>query len=300
MYKLTKCSLCGKNQFYTLYKEKHEYVKPWRNFIEKEDFPISIEGLICKHCSWICQKQAYGENELERLYSPDKDKASGEHEKFADKNAKYRGTRIYQTVEPWLKRTSHVLDVGGRNGELMASFLNEAHIVSVLDRDGGKPISEKVKKIRRPFLEWGGDKYDLVIMSHILEHTESPLEFLMHARKILKCDGLVFIEVPFELFTSIIKRHSGDHRHLCYYTRETLKAYLKISGFECISCQLINDIVGDKIPLIRAVAKKQKIENGLSKFNPNKLFFYKSLLDVIHPTVLYYIVARLVKKIKFY
>ena len=283
MRQLTECNLCKGNSLFTLYSQTISYNNPWSEFIEERNFPLLIEGKICLSCGWIFKNLVYDSEELARLYNFKEEGLSAEAELMGDKNAKYRGLRIFQTVEPWLSSAGNVLDVGGRNGELMETFLEKGFKVSVLDMDAGRPISPQMLKIRSPFLAWDADMYDLITMSHVLEHTESPGAFLDHARKLLKEDGIIFIEVPSELFTCLIKRHVGDHRHLSYFTRETLRAYLKSSGFDCLSCELLIDVVGSKIPLLRAVARKVEDVGIMEPLTPGKSAFFRSIADVLHP-----------------
>ena len=283
MYHLTECNLCKGKSFFILYSQSIGYNKPWSVFLEKSFFPLTIRGKLCLSCGWIFKELAYDSEELASLYNMRADSLSVEAEMLADINARYRGQRIFQTVEPWLLSVGHVLDVGGRNGELMQDFIEKGFKVSVLDMDAGNPISRQMIKIRSSFLAWNENTYDLITMSHVLEHTASPGEFLLHARKLLKEDGILFIEVPSELCTCLIKRHVGDHRHLCYFTRETLRGYLDSSGFECVSCKLLVDLVGSKIPLIRAVAKKAVNNDTLGLLHPSRSAVFRSLEDVLHP-----------------
>lgn len=283
MYRLIECKLCRGRSLFTLYSQAINYAAPWSGFLERSNFPLTMQGKICSSCGWIFKDIGYDAEELARLYNLKDDAVSAEAEMLADKNAKYRGLRIFQTVEPWLPPVGKVLDVGGRNGELMQTFLDRGFEVSVLDMDAGHPISPAISKIRSPFLAWDADRFDLLTMSHVLEHTESPGDFLSHARQLLKEDGLVFVEVPSELLTCLIKRHVGDHRHLCYFTRETLKAYLEISGFECLSCKLLVDLVGSRIPLLRAVARKGRANAPIGALRANRGALIRSLAEVLHP-----------------
>lgn len=283
MYRLIECGLCKGKSLFTLYSQAISYSEPWSEFMGESNFPLMIEGKICRSCGWIFKDLAYKAEELARLYNLWEGNLSVEAEMLADKNAEYRGRRIFQTVEPWLSSVGNVLDVGGRNGELMQSFLEKGFKVTVLDMDAGRPISPQIVKVRSPFLAWGAGKYDLVTMSHVLEHTESPDGFLAHARTLLKENGILFVEVPSELLTCLIRRHVGDHRHLCYFTRETLRAYLRSTGFECVSCELLVDTVGTQIPLIRAVARKAENYGTLGLFKPRRGALFRSLKDLLHP-----------------
>ena len=266
----------------TLYSQELPWQEPWSHFIDRTQFPLKPQCKLCLHCGWIFKTPVYEPNELARLYNLDEPVLSLEAETLADRNAHYRGSRIYQTLIPYRDQPGRILDVGGRNGELMMTFLKKGYEVCVLDMDAGQPVDSKIMKIRSPFMDWTDGRYDVIAMSHVLEHTESPGKFLSHAHSLLAADGLVFIEVPSELFTCLLKRHVGDHRHLSYFTRATLRAYLERSGFKCLSCNLLLDVVGSEIPLLRAVGRKQA-DAVVSRVPSDWTGLLRSLSDILHP-----------------
>lgn len=78
-------------------------------------------------------------------------------------------------------------------------------------------------------------KYDVIIMSVVLEHFQKPSEFLKSLYSYLKDDGLLIISVPNE--EPFIK--SGDistlfHEHYSYFSTDTLDNALKVGGFRPI------------------------------------------------------------------
>ena len=71
--------------------------------------------------------------------------------------------------------------------------------------------------------------FDLIILSHVLEHFASPLEELHALRRILKSDGFMFIEVPVEserALSFIQKTLKADSGHLFHFSPKTLRAML--------------------------------------------------------------------------
>jgi SAM-dependent methyltransferase len=74
-------------------------------------------------------------------------------------------------------------------------------------------------------------QYDLIVMSHVLEHVTEPLNFLNNATKKLKKDGIIFIEVPCRDWL----HKSIDEPHLLFFDKEPMSRLLEKVGFNDIS-----------------------------------------------------------------
>jgi SAM-dependent methyltransferase len=65
--------------------------------------------------------------------------------------------------------------------------------------------------------------YDLIIISHVLEHTEFPYNFLAKYFSLLKPGGIIFLEVP----CSDWLHKSMDEPHLLFFNKKSMNALLK-------------------------------------------------------------------------
>jgi len=285
MKQINFCDLCGSYNIHTLYKKSINFSSPWSNFIKENEFPILVSGTICKNCGWIFQNPSYTDDELDLLYNySDSQSLSKEAESLANLNAKKRSQILYDNISKYFtNHTKRILDVGGRNGELMQSFDTNIFNISVLDMDAGNPINNDIKKIRIPFLNFETViKFDLITMLHVLEHTDSPKSFLKKAYTLLNDNGLIYIEVPSELITHLLIRHVGDHRHLGYFSSKILAKYLVSNGFDCIYCNIVEGLVGGRVAVVRAIGRKNNTLNRLSFKNENFLLF-KSIIEIFNP-----------------
>ena len=177
-----------------------------------------------------------------------------------------------------------MLDVGGGSGELVQCFVSDGHEVTVVDRSESTAGSPGITRVSVPFLDWPGGEFDVVIMSHVLEHTASPSEFLEHVKSMMAKDGLLFIEVPFELLTPLIRRHIGDHRHLGFFSTVTLRGFFDKVGLACLTCRLTVGRVGDTvIPVIRAVARRRRDTIAASAWRPSAFMMVRSLITTLNP-----------------
>jgi SAM-dependent methyltransferase len=75
------------------------------------------------------------------------------------------------------------------------------------------------------------EQYDLIVMSHVLEHVINPLSFLNNATKKLKKDGIIFIEVPCKDWL----HKSIDEPHLLFFDKKPMNHLLEKAGFNDIS-----------------------------------------------------------------
>ncbi|HZX34841.1 MAG TPA: class I SAM-dependent methyltransferase [archaeon] len=81
--------------------------------------------------------------------------------------------------------------------------------------------------------------FDLITLWHVAEHLRDPKEYILHARKLLKKNGLIFIAAPnigsasFALW-KCRWFHLDLPRHLFHFTPESASFLLENNGFEIV------------------------------------------------------------------
>lgn len=83
-------------------------------------------------------------------------------------------------------------------------------------------------------------KYDLVMGLHILEHLNSPVEYLEKLKPLLKKDGRLLIEVPnLDCYLCELSKEYREffylYEHVSYFTMETLKLTFEKAGYSVCS-----------------------------------------------------------------
>jgi len=141
--------------------------------------------------------------------------------------------------DPWFtSRRGRILDVGCGGGELLAEFKKAGW-----DTLGLEPFCEEsplakglgVEIIKVSFEEakLAPAQFDIVIMTHVLEHLHEPLTALRKAADVLVPGGMIYVEVPnldslsFRVFRSRWAQVDAP-RHLSHFTLRTM---VKLSGF---------------------------------------------------------------------
>lgn len=132
-----------------------------------------------------------------------------------------------------------VLDVGAGKGITGLLFAKKGYSVSVLEPDK-QNISQLQKNDN--ITTYNGnfenieisEKFDIIVLSHVLEHVVDIKKFLNSLKKILTNKGIIFIEVPnckneHELLDSINKSP-----HLSHFNMNCLKKLLEILEFESV------------------------------------------------------------------
>jgi 2-polyprenyl-3-methyl-5-hydroxy-6-metoxy-1,4-benzoquinol methylase len=135
-----------------------------------------------------------------------------------------------------------VLDIGCGNGDFLAGLAGQGRRLVGVDPD---PNARKVAKAKGLEVLTGtaealpealsGQRFDLITMTHVLEHCRDPLVALRNARDLLTPSGAFFCEVPncgsvyFQTYAAISEMLDVP-RHLHFFTRTALSKLCSASG----------------------------------------------------------------------
>ncbi len=126
------------------------------------------------------------------------------------------------------------------------------------------------------------EHYDLVHMSHVLEHLHDPRVSLEKIRDLLKRGGLLVVEVPFE-FGDLFSRcqqwttgrelpsYSVPSSHLYFFTMRSLCRLLDRSGFEVVyrATPRRNQVDESRIPLGKYIKRAVYFVERLALLGPH-------------------------------
>jgi len=105
--------------------------------------------------------------------------------------------------------------------------------------------------LRKP-LAYADEKFDVVILSHVLEHIEDPTNVIHNLRRAIKKGGMLLVGVPiFTAFTAWCRKYMVPvfdrifqiprRSHVYYFTIPVLKKMLERQGFE------VGDVCGFRL-----------------------------------------------------
>jgi SAM-dependent methyltransferase len=172
-----------------------------------------------------------------------------------------QGTAHIPKIEAFL--SAHVsppltiLDWGGDTGA-NTPFRNDRNTLHIYDISN-LPVVEGVTKVELATIE--GTTYDLIVLSHVLEHLPSPARALSEIAAVMSRETVLYIEVPHE---DLLRLNHGSkiahtkkkywHEHINFFTFDALHALLDRCGMQPIDLQTIETEGGGKPWHVFAVA----------------------------------------------
>ena len=199
-----------------------------------------VENQICRSCGFVFQSPRMTSQEADAFYTSEYRNlyqgSSGPNPKDlrmqqlrAESLAVYAGRQI--------KQISRHLDIGCSAGSLMQSMSHMFHCETVgiepgetysqYARESGLKIYASLHEIQAADEE----KFDLVTMSHVLEHLPDPRAYLeLLKEEILTSNGCLLIEVP-----NIYAHDSFEIAHLSSFSIHTLRQLVRKAGYEMIA-----------------------------------------------------------------
>jgi SAM-dependent methyltransferase len=110
-------------------------------------------------------------------------------------------------------------------------------------------------------------RFDLISMTHVLEHIPDPVEYLVHLRKtLLEPTGWLLIEVP-----NLYAHDSFEPAHLVAYSAHTLRQTLEKAGFEIVRLEKHGRPRSAWLPLyITLLARPRSGYHGVFRLNPER------------------------------
>ena len=201
-----------------------------------------VVNRICQSCGLVFQSPRMAEAESAAFYAEEYRLLN---EGSVDPTARNitaqsaRAESLLAFTVPFVEKVSRHLDVGCSMGILLQRFAEEFQCKPVGIEPGeahraracnaGLAVHASLEELEKA----GPGRFDLISMSHVLEHLPDPVGYLDHLREVLlDPKGWLLLEVP-----NLYAHDSFEVAHLVSYSAHTLLQTLKKAGFEIVKME---------------------------------------------------------------
>lgn len=239
--KLTRnCPVCSSSIGAIIHNQSFAHV-------EGSPLPTNYDIVNCLKCGFVFADSSSSQNDYNLYYSilskyEDSKISSGSG---FNQNDYDRLERTAETLERHIKKDAAILDLGCANGGQL-KVLKERGFSNLTGVDPSKKCVENVKNegieaiqahlFEHSFINWE-KKFDLIILSHVLEHIRDLEESIQIAKDKLSENGILYIEVPdasrYNDFY-IVPYYYVDCEHINHFSKVSLTNLLQKFGFKSI------------------------------------------------------------------
>jgi len=294
----TPCQVCKHNSWEILTSKTFnksdidtvdDFNKEIFQFMFEDWFPgqlsIKFQNIICNNCGFVSFSPRPTVDDIDKLRRRPAKSTVVDLPEINLEVAELRSRYMYDYLDKYydLSKTQRVLDYGGMDGNLMDAFLKKGKNCSLIDYctvciDGITKIGNTVYDLSKD------DKFDLIICNHIVEHLADPQETLKILLEHLTENGILFIEVPMELWKyPPLRRASNPITHVNFFSPNSLSNLFIASGGSVMKCELVEflyfHIVSSWNPGIRCVGRRK--EPG----SKNDTFLKPDSFDFLKPNL---------------
>jgi SAM-dependent methyltransferase len=174
------------------------------------------------------------------------------------------------------KENASLLDVGCGNGQTMAWMASLGWQVQGIDTDPAavQVAASKGLNVRQGSLRsqpFAAESFDVISMSHVIEHVHDPLSLMKECYRLLKPSGRLIVITPNSRSWGhrLYKSHwrgLEPPRHLQIFARPSLSRLSTLAGFASCECRAISRTARDMLLASRFLKRNKKtaIHPGLS------------------------------------
>jgi SAM-dependent methyltransferase len=135
-------------------------------------------------------------------------------------------------INAWARTPLRLLDIGASTGQLLQMAAQRFGCEAVGVEPGDIYRADAGQAFRlypnvNVLISAGEMRFDIITVSHVLEHLPEPVAFLSNVRdNLLKEDGVLYVEVP-----NLYGHSCFEPSHLYSFTNRTLGMLLRSAGF---------------------------------------------------------------------
>jgi 2-polyprenyl-3-methyl-5-hydroxy-6-metoxy-1,4-benzoquinol methylase len=244
---LINCPICD--------SKNHEvfYEKTYRFWNKSECFVWPAQQVICKSCGMIFTNPQPTSETLKWFYESD--------QRFGESSSHFRELQVKFIQNNVSQDCKTIFDIGAFNGKFLDILKGKGYEVF-----GIEPSEEGVQQaldhydiklingfFNEEILKTLDDKFDVVTIRHVLEHIQSPLDFLKCVIRVTNQNKYIFIEVPdaSRPFSDNVADFFSN-QHIMHFTEGSLINIANVLGLKIVTIEKVQNI-----PIIRILLKNE-------------------------------------------
>jgi len=244
-----RCPVCGMQVWSTTGKFTHRISdsrwesgyaalqrKVYFDIWHEETSEVNSQRLLCRKCGMVVDSPRPDENDIINKYSflAKEEKHLGAMDKSNVRIQKDEIKYIHELMGQFYKYHSSddvldIMDYGGGDGHLLLPMISKGHNGYLVDYnhfpvEGIEHIADDMDTLSEKY------SFDFVICRHVLEHMAVPGDLLKRMKSYLKENGLVFVEVPIEIYGESRPR-KDPVTHVNYFQHKSLRILFENAGY---------------------------------------------------------------------
>ena len=210
--------------------------------------------IFCDHAFLIpdttTDPKKYYAEEYRQEYSHEADGSTTHPQEIFDIYSRFQTERL-ETVDKHLHADTRLLEIGASAGQFLVHILDRIAVANAIEPDpeccvfieSHLGVATDAKLLNESTFASGS--YDVICSFHVMEHVESPVDFLKNVRAALVPGGTAFVEIP-NLRDSLLSvwdvgaYHDFYYRdaHLHYFTEQSARLVANKAGFSKAECSV--------------------------------------------------------------
>ena len=290
---IESCPLCGS-------KENSLFNRS--TFLDRQ-----ITNRICDYCGLVFQSPRMTDEETDEFYKGEYRRMYHQGQERPSEKVlevqRQRAAAMRRIVAMKVEKVSRHLEIGCSAGYLLQALQEQFGCASVgiepgnAYRDHAVQQGFKVYPSLAELQENKEERFDLISMSHVLEHLTDPVAYLSELRRSwLNPDGWLFLEVP-----NLYGHFSYEVAHLFSFTSHSLEQVIRKAGFRVIQLVKHGQPRSRTIPLyLNVLARPDAALSQPSPVIPERFVRIKRFLFYTPRTLAdkyYYRFRQLIKRI---
>lgn len=148
----------------------------------------------------------------------------------------------YSYCKKHLSNKKNILDIGSGTGISLIMFEKKGfHVTGVEPDPKNTDLINKELKVGHCVNGFIEDlsldkKFDVIWLTHVIEHVEKPDLLLKKCHDFLKDNGIIFIAVPDCENPSMMKSSTNNPFHLYHFSKKALTELASLSGYKILKC----------------------------------------------------------------